>query len=203
MTVRRGVGRRGLPGTRPSPRPSRTSRVGQVHRSNRSVGPAAGVPARRPKHVALLGGHAECCVRVGWAPSRRGCCVWRLGLTGCFAEDVRGCRPVACQCSGGWRVIGTGGGVDLLDQLLGSGLVGMLAGGGADLADREGEPGRADAGGGQQGCRVVTSWLTLHHGPRELLIALGGVEIDQIRTVLSPVHPPNPSNPPTDMEVPE
>jgi len=47
---------------------------------------------------------------------------------------------------------------------------------------------------------VVTSWLTLHHGPRELLIALGGVEVDQIRTVLSPVHP---SGPPTPMEAPE
>ena len=47
---------------------------------------------------------------------------------------------------------------------------------------------------------VVTSWLALHHGPRELLIALGGIEIDQIRTVLSPVHP---SDPPTGMEASE
>jgi transcriptional regulator with XRE-family HTH domain len=52
---------------------------------------------------------------------------------------------------------------------------------------------------------VVTSWLTLHHGPRELMIALGGVEVDQIRTVLAPVHPPDPTNPPTTtpMEAPE
>jgi hypothetical protein len=39
---------------------------------------------------------------------------------------------------------------------------------------------------------AVTTWLTLHHGPRELLIALGGVEVDQIRTILAPVHPPAP-----------
>jgi transcriptional regulator with XRE-family HTH domain len=50
---------------------------------------------------------------------------------------------------------------------------------------------------------VVTSWLTLHHGPRELLIALGGVEVDQIRTVLSPVRPPHPSERPTPMEASE
>jgi transcriptional regulator with XRE-family HTH domain len=50
---------------------------------------------------------------------------------------------------------------------------------------------------------VVTSWLTLHHGPRELVIALGGVEVDQIRTVLSPVRPPHPSDPTAPMEVPE
>jgi hypothetical protein len=50
---------------------------------------------------------------------------------------------------------------------------------------------------------AVTTWLTLHHGPRELLIALGGVEVDQIRTVLSPVRPPHPSDRPTPMEASE
>lgn len=44
---------------------------------------------------------------------------------------------------------------------------------------------------------LVTSWLTLHHGPRELMIALGGVEVDQIRTVLSPVLPTHQADPPT------
>jgi transcriptional regulator with XRE-family HTH domain len=36
---------------------------------------------------------------------------------------------------------------------------------------------------------AVASWLTFHHGPREFVIALGGVEVDQIRTVLAPVRP--------------
>lgn len=43
--------------------------------------------------------------------------------------------------------------------------------------------------GGDESVPVVTSWLTLHHGPRELMIALGSVEVDQIRTVLSPRRP--------------
>jgi transcriptional regulator with XRE-family HTH domain len=55
--------------------------------------------------------------------------------------------------------------------------------------------------GHQEPDPVVTTWLALHHGPRELLIALGGVEVDQIRTVLAPLHPP--SDPPTSVEVPE
>lgn len=35
------------------------------------------------------------------------------------------------------------------------------------------------------------SWLTLHHGPYELLVALGAVEVDRLRTVLAPVTPPD------------
>jgi transcriptional regulator with XRE-family HTH domain len=61
---------------------------------------------------------------------------------------------------------------------------------GTDQPDQDPEP-------------AVTTWLTLHHGPRELLIALGGVEVDQIRTVLSPVRPPHPSDRPTPMEASE
>jgi transcriptional regulator with XRE-family HTH domain len=42
---------------------------------------------------------------------------------------------------------------------------------------------------GDAGGSTVSSWLTLHHGPREVVIALGGVEVDQLRTVLAPVNP--------------
>jgi transcriptional regulator with XRE-family HTH domain len=49
----------------------------------------------------------------------------------------------------------------------------------------------------------VTSWLTLHHGPKEIMIALGGVEVDQIRTVLSPARPLRLPDTATPMEVHE
>jgi transcriptional regulator with XRE-family HTH domain len=39
---------------------------------------------------------------------------------------------------------------------------------------------------------VVRSWLILHHGPQEIMIALAGVQVDQLRTVLAPVGPPQP-----------
>jgi transcriptional regulator with XRE-family HTH domain len=53
--------------------------------------------------------------------------------------------------------------------------------------------------GHQEPDPAVTTWLTLHHGPRELMIALGGVEVDQIRTVLAPLR----LDPPAPMEAPE
>lgn len=39
-----------------------------------------------------------------------------------------------------------------------------------------------------RGRPLVKSWLTLHHGPTETVIALGGVEVDQLRTVLAPIN---------------
>ena len=42
------------------------------------------------------------------------------------------------------------------------------------------------------GAPLVTSWLTLQHGPTETVIALGGVEVDQLRTVLAPINTTEP-----------
>lgn len=38
------------------------------------------------------------------------------------------------------------------------------------------------------GAPLVRSWLVLQHGPAETVIALGGVEVDQLRTVLAPIN---------------
>jgi transcriptional regulator with XRE-family HTH domain len=51
---------------------------------------------------------------------------------------------------------------------------------------------------------AVYGWLTFHQGPKETVIALSGVEVDQIRTVLSPVSDLEPTNATsTAMEAPQ
>jgi transcriptional regulator with XRE-family HTH domain len=47
------------------------------------------------------------------------------------------------------------------------------------------------------GASAVLAWLTLHHGPHETMIALGGVQVDQLRTVLAPINPTPPADPDT------
>ncbi|QSB15169.1 helix-turn-helix transcriptional regulator [Natronosporangium hydrolyticum] len=47
------------------------------------------------------------------------------------------------------------------------------------------------------GYPVVSAWLTLAQGPKETVIALSGVEVDQLRTVLAPINPPEHEAPAT------
>lgn len=52
-------------------------------------------------------------------------------------------------------------------------------------------------GHGDRGAPPVTSWITLQHGPEEIIIALAGVKLDPLHTLLAPIDS-NPAEPATD-----